>query len=265
MATGPEQNCNLRHSRRTTSCSFSRDQSWSTPKLAQGDHWCTTKSTNLQTFGVRLNPILDVDGVLKAGGRLQNASISFDERHPIILAKTSPLATLLIRDAHARTSTTWKFIPSYAFHFGGLWEKGVKSVKGHLEMVIGNQSLTLEEMTTLLCEVKACLNSRPLTQLSNDPADLASVTLHLHCQHGDYLVKSGTIFGLDGTRSTYTLCRPDWSGSSSEPTSSKDNSSCSCYSSSALATNSRDACCSRRQWASKGVDPLTMSSNWHFL
>lgn len=32
-----------------------------------------------------LNPFLDVNGILRVGGRPMNASISYDEKHPIIL------------------------------------------------------------------------------------------------------------------------------------------------------------------------------------
>ncbi|KAJ8728238.1 hypothetical protein PYW08_016623 [Mythimna loreyi] len=53
----------------------------------------------------------------------------------------------------------------------GLWEAGVKSTKHHLKRVIGNSTLTFEEMTTLLCQIEACLNSRPIAQISSNPED----------------------------------------------------------------------------------------------
>lgn len=50
-----------------------------------------------------LRPILRQDGLLRVGGRLQHAPLPFGERHPIILARTSHLALLLVRDAHYQT------------------------------------------------------------------------------------------------------------------------------------------------------------------
>ncbi|XP_070510400.1 uncharacterized protein [Cardiocondyla obscurior] len=67
----------------------------------------------------------------------------------------------------------WSFIPPNAPHFGGLWESAIKSAKFFITRVVGNASLTFEEMHTALCLVEAVLNSRPIAPLSSDPNDLA--------------------------------------------------------------------------------------------
>lgn len=71
---------------------------------------------------------------------------------------------------------SWHFIPGHAPHFGGLWEGAVKSAKYHLKRVIGETRLTFEELYTVLTQVEACLNSRPISPLSNDPNDLTPLT-----------------------------------------------------------------------------------------
>ena len=63
-------------------------------------------------------------------------------------------------------SIQWQFIPEHAPHFGGLWEAAVKSFKSHLRRVVGDVKLTFEELTTVLTQIEACLNSRPLIALS---------------------------------------------------------------------------------------------------
>ncbi|XP_062557644.1 uncharacterized protein LOC134222513 [Armigeres subalbatus] len=70
----------------------------------------------------------------------------------------------------------WHFIPPSAPHFGGLWEAAVRSTKHHLLRVVGDSPVSPEDFTTLLAQVEACLNSRPLTPLSNDPNDLEPLT-----------------------------------------------------------------------------------------
>lgn len=81
-----------------------------------------------------------------------------------------------IAESLATAGTTWHFIPPRAPHFGGLWESGVKSTKHHLRRVIGAETLTYEEISTLLYQIEACLNSRPLSQISINSQDPIPLT-----------------------------------------------------------------------------------------
>lgn len=76
----------------------------------------------------------------------------------------------------SKENIEWSFIPPYSPHFGGLWEAGVKSVKYHLKRVLANARLTFEEFNTILCQIEAMLNSRPLSPLSSDPNYLLPLT-----------------------------------------------------------------------------------------
>ncbi|KAL0821872.1 hypothetical protein ABMA28_005274 [Loxostege sticticalis] len=71
---------------------------------------------------------------------------------------------------------SWHFQPPLASHFGGIFEAGVKSFKHHLHRVIGTRTLTYDEMHTLLCQIEAILNSRPLCVLSADAKDPLPLT-----------------------------------------------------------------------------------------
>jgi len=76
----------------------------------------------------------------------------------------------------ANDGVQWHFIPSAAPHFGRFWEAGVKSLKFHLRWVMGSRTLSKAEFATLLCQIEACLNSRPMTALIDDPSDLSALT-----------------------------------------------------------------------------------------
>ncbi|XP_057339417.1 uncharacterized protein LOC130676927 [Microplitis mediator] len=72
--------------------------------------------------------------------------------------------------------TDWKFNPPSAPHFGGKWEAAVKSIKFHLIRTIGESLLTYDQLTTVLTQIEAVLNSRLIAPLSEDPADLTALT-----------------------------------------------------------------------------------------
>lgn len=76
----------------------------------------------------------------------------------------------------ANEGTSWHFIPPNAPNFGGLWEAGVRSTKAHLKRVVGDATLTFEELSTVLAQIEACLNSRPISILSDNPDDPLPLT-----------------------------------------------------------------------------------------
>ena len=81
-----------------------------------------------------------------------------------------------IHDMCVNDNIEFHFIPPRAPHFGGLWEAAVKSLKYHLRRIVGNAHLTFEQMKTVLCQIEAVLNSRPLRPASSDPIDLTVLT-----------------------------------------------------------------------------------------
>ncbi|XP_014614842.1 PREDICTED: uncharacterized protein LOC106792829 [Polistes canadensis] len=54
-----------------------------------------------------------------------------------------------ISDQLSVEGVAWHYIPPGAPNFGGLWEAAVKAAKYHLRRVVGNTSLTFEELSTV--------------------------------------------------------------------------------------------------------------------
>lgn len=69
---------------------------------------------------------------------------------------------------------SWKFNPETGSNFGGV-ERGVRSVKDHLKKILRDHHLDYEEFITLLIQVEAFLNSRPISVLGSDPNDVVDL------------------------------------------------------------------------------------------
>lgn len=82
----------------------------------------------------------------------------------------------LISDFCSSHNICWKFIPEHAPNFGGIWEAAVKSYKTHFKRVVGNITLTFEEASTVLAQIEACLNSRPLVPSPFDDEGVEALT-----------------------------------------------------------------------------------------
>ena len=56
-------------------------------------------------------------------------------------------------------------------HFGGVWERLIRSARKILNAVLREQVLTDESLHTMMIEVEAILNARPLTPITMDSND----------------------------------------------------------------------------------------------
>uniref|UniRef100_A0A182S0F5 DUF5641 domain-containing protein n=1 Tax=Anopheles funestus TaxID=62324 RepID=A0A182S0F5_ANOFN len=179
------------------------------------------RSSGLKT----LSPIIH-DGVMRIDGRLRNAPVSYDRKHPIILATSHPLTFLIVQLYHRNLhhagqqlmistireelwqlrirNLNWRpknwsspvksyaaiffckamhielidnlSTPSFIATLKRFVAPVVKSLKRHLKATIENVVLQRDDLEILLVQVEACLNSRPLTQLTVDAEDLEILT-----------------------------------------------------------------------------------------
>lgn len=68
------------------------------------------------------------------------------------------------------------FNPPAAPWWGGFWERCIGMMKQLLRRVLGNKVVTYVELETVLTEVEAAINSRPLGYVSENPTDLRPLT-----------------------------------------------------------------------------------------
>lgn len=76
----------------------------------------------------------------------------------------------------AKHQINFHFNPPTAPHFGGVWEREIRSVKAALSTTIGAQSVPEEVLRTVLIEVEAILNSKPLGYVSSNISDVDPIT-----------------------------------------------------------------------------------------
>jgi hypothetical protein len=83
-----------------------------------------------------------------------------------------------ISTALQQNAIKWIFNPPTASHFGGSWERIIRSVRKVLYSLMKEQVIHLDDegLQTLFCEVENILNSRPLTLVSDSPDDVTAIT-----------------------------------------------------------------------------------------
>ncbi|XP_069195602.1 uncharacterized protein [Procambarus clarkii] len=73
-----------------------------------------------------------------------------------------------VRTALTQRQCYWKFIPPRAPWHGGFYERMVGTVKRSLRKTLHRQKIDLQELQTVIIEIEARVNNRPLTYLSDD-------------------------------------------------------------------------------------------------
>ena len=71
----------------------------------------------------------------------------------------------------------WKFNPPYASHFGGIWERHIRTIRKLLFHLLSSQSITDEVLCTVFCQVEWIINYRPITRVNDDAEVLRPIDL----------------------------------------------------------------------------------------
>lgn len=78
-----------------------------------------------------LKPIVDDDGVPRVGGRLHQAELPYDVRHPVLLPKKAHLTKLVIRHFHQRAGHQGRARTHTEIRLSGYWIVNGSSLIGY--------------------------------------------------------------------------------------------------------------------------------------
>ena len=123
----------------------------------------------LRRFIARRNPVREMrsdNGTNFAGARNELLQAIEEMDHEEIRVKLQ------------KENIDWIFNPPAASHMGGIWERQIRTTRKVLAGLMEEYGHCLDEKTfrTLMCEVEAIINSRPLTTVSGQPGDLEPLT-----------------------------------------------------------------------------------------
>ncbi|TWW77724.1 hypothetical protein D4764_12G0011140 [Takifugu flavidus] len=84
--------------------------------------------------------------------------------------------TIKIEKHLQQRGVQWHFNLPAGSHYGGSWERLIRSVRKILNITVKEQQLDEEGLHTLLCEAESVIHSRPITNTSSDLNDLEALT-----------------------------------------------------------------------------------------
>ena len=89
-----------------------------------------------------------------------------------------------IHEFFLQRNIKWLFNSPSGSHFGGMWERCIRTVRKILVALMKEQPLDDEGLTSFMCEVESIVNGRPITKSSDDPSDSEALTQAICCCYG---------------------------------------------------------------------------------
>lgn len=116
---------------------------------------------------------------------------------------------MIVDDDGSYLKVRWSFNLEKAPWWGGFFERMVESVKRCLRKSIGSAKLSYDELSTVLTEVEAIVNSRPISYLSSVDLKEPLTPSHLLTEHRVLSLPDGTGATTDITDEDFVLSSED--------------------------------------------------------
>jgi len=129
----------------------------------------------------RLDPFLDGDGILRVGGRIRNALVSYEIKHPVILPSKGHITALLVRYHHERISHQGRGMTLNDLRSHGYWVIG------------GSSSVSRCISKCVTCrKLRGALQDQRMANLPEDRLEPAPPFTHCGVDYfGPWLIKEG--------------------------------------------------------------------------
>ena len=110
-----------------------------------------------------------------------------------ILRNLKDINQKILHEYSLKVDFEWHFNPPTASHYGGVWERLIRTVRKVMMGLLGKDCrLSDEALETLFCEVESMVNGRPLTKVSDSALDASPLTPnHLLMMSGDVSISPG--------------------------------------------------------------------------
>ena len=123
----------------------------------------------------------------KFAGRRSLPTIMISDNGSTYLSAANELHSLMelseVKEELGKRGVSWRFVPKKAPWHGGFWERLIGLTKTAIKKVLGRRYVSLSTLETIIVEIEAMLNDRPLTFVSSEYGDPEPLT-PAHLLHG---------------------------------------------------------------------------------